>query len=246
MNKASDIQEFKRLFALWLEADTTREQESRLCELAEMLCSETLDARLHKDMMLVLSLEKIAEEITEDDLELDKDGFASFVDRTVLPGVNRGCPRKWLWPGMVSAAAAAILLFFVVGKQSNEIAVGKLDNIPAVESKVAYTAKSDVKIEIATDTVKRVSPVKRREVQTNPHRESPAAGHDLKIDNEETSVNNDEQILEVREVTDPEEAAMLLSDSCNLLALCLTKAEKSTQEAIGTLNDNINIIFTEI
>lgn len=96
MNKVTDIQEFRELSGLWLEAGTDREQERLLGELARRLQAEELEPELRADVLLAATLgapEKLAETPG-----LDPAAFAAFVDETVAcvpPRARRNRFRKW-------------------------------------------------------------------------------------------------------------------------------------------------------
>lgn len=248
-DKATDIQEFRELFGLWLEAETDREQERRLGELALSLRGEELDGQLRADVLLAASLDILGK--TDEPLEaLDPDGFAAFVDKTVArsPGPARR-RRIRLW-GAVSAfsAAAAVLLAVVSVRDGNEAVEPVKATQAAVEQQGGRTLALSVEARQGEPRheeraqAPRIPAQKAAEVRpaTVPS-PSPIAGQTLSAARSEEEA----ETLEVREVTDPEEAALILSESCNLLASCLTKAENSTQEAIVTLNDNINLLNLE-
>lgn len=245
MNKASDIQEFRKLFALWLEAETTRAQESRLRELAEGLKADTLDPDLYNDVMLIASLGVVADEASAACGEFDSDAFVAFVDKTVESGSPKRRSYRLLWTGIASAAAAAVLLLVTVGKHDREAVVSQTTMPVAVETQTVHIAKTEVQPEVY------VEPVKAEPDRNVKPAEAPRIAKTSKpvvcvAAEEATAIQEETDVLDVREVTDPDEAARILSESCNLLAFCMSKAEESTQEAIMTLNDNINIIYTKI
>lgn len=244
-DKATDIQEFRELFGLWLEAETDREQERRLGELALSLRGEELDGQLRADVLLAASLDILGK--TDEPLEaLDPDGFAAFVDKTVArsPGPARR-RRIRLW-GAVSAfsAAAAVLLAVVSVRDGNEAVEPVKATQAAVEQQGGRTLALSVEARQGEPRHEERAQAPRIPAEVRPATvpsPRPIAGQTLSAARSEEEA----ETLEVREVTDPEEAALILSESCNLLASCLTKAENSTQEAIETLNDNINLLNLE-
>lgn len=247
MNKVTDIQEFRELFGLWLEAGTDREQERLLGELARRLRTEELEPELRADVLLAATLgapEKFAETPG-----LDPEAFAAFVDETVACVPRRAHRNRFLkWGVPTTAAAAAVLLAVMTVKHADPVqttgvgegnAVTKTARVPARNGgaqpvRPLYAdgsgTMSDTEEGAATAKAVRHSAVRVTEAEYA----RAVQVHEKKA-----------ETLEVREVTDPEEAALILSESCNLLASCLTKAEHSTQEAIVTLNDNINLLNLE-
>lgn len=247
MNKVTDIQEFRELFGLWLEAGTDREQERLLGELARRLQAEELEPELRADVLLAATLgapEKLAETPG-----LDPTAFASFVDETVACVPRRAHRNRFRkWGVLTTSAAAAVLLAVMTVRHAEPVQTdgAREGNVVTKTARVsaqnggAQPARTlhadgsgtmpDMEEEAATAKVVRHPAVRATEAE-----------HARAVQVHDEGA----EALEVREVTDPEEAALILSESCNLLASCLTKAEHSTQEAIVTLNDNINFLNLE-
>lgn len=252
MNKVTDIQEFRELSGLWLEAGTDREQERLLGELARRLQAEELEPELRADVLLAATLgapEKLAETPG-----LDPAAFAAFVDETVAcvpPRARRNRFRKW--GVLTTSAAAAVLLAVMTLRHAEPVQTDGALEGNAVTKTAQVSARNggaqpvrtlhadgtgtmpDTEEEAATVKAVRHPAVRATEAKVTEAEHARA----VQVHEEEA------ETLEMREVTDPEEAALILSESCNLLASCLTKAEHSTQEAIVTLNDNINLLNLE-
>lgn len=246
MNKVTDIQEFKKLFGLWLEAGTDREQERRLGELARRLRTEELEPELRADVLLAATLGaplKLAETPG-----LDTAAFAAFVDET-LTGVPRRARRNRFrkWGVLTTAAAAAVLLAVMTARHADPVqesgvredAVTKTARVLARESE-AQTVKT-----LQTNLPEAMPDAEEGAATAKAVRHPAVQATEAEYARAVQGRAEETETLEVREVTDPEEAALILSESCNLLASCLTKAENSTQEAIVTLNDNINLLNLE-
>lgn len=240
MNIASDIQKFRELFALWLEAAATPRQERRLSQLAAGLAGKTGDPALEKDIALILTLDSMGEASVQADPELQPEQFAAFVEETVQATPTRRRHRFALWSaiGAATASAAAVLLLVISGPGSQPADTPG----PTAAATPAMAVASKPQPEAP-------QPAPRPETQPAPRRSdrpARAARPAPALSPAASTPALEEQTLQVREVTDPQEAALIISESCNLLASCISRAGEDTRQAISTVNENINSIYSEI
>lgn len=224
MKETTDIQQFQSLFASWLEAGTSLEQEQELLRLALRLLHSGCDEHTRRDAELVkLSMSPAR-------ASGDAAGFSSFIDSlTKQKAPRRRCP-KWL-----RYAVAAVIFAIVAGA-----GVKMMMHTPEPEP-----TPDPVPEAMPATTLAVVAP---QPIAAEPAK-SALSGKSEKSDRSDksgltvpTTAAAPEQVLEPRVITDPQEAADVLGKSCSLLADCVQQAEQESQKALGTFAENINLV----
>lgn len=227
MKETTDIQKFQRLFAAWLEAATSLEQEQELLHLARRVSDAGCDDSTLRDAELVML------SIAPRPSKADAGEFGRFLDSLTAPQAQRR-PRRKKW--LMYAAAAVCAIVVTVGlnmPQTPEPApiakpiVTQPQPAPA-PAPTALTAKAE---QPAMPSKSDLSDLSDQSDQSD------QSDFTAKQEPAET-----EELLVPREITDPQEAAEVLGRSCALLADCVQHAEAESQKALDTFAENINLV----
>ena len=223
----TDIQELERLLKLFYDGNTTARQEERLYALAAEAEGETMPTHLQADLRMLRDTGRARRSV-----RMARDaGCTEFLDTltgTAPEPRRRGRKGWWGILGISAAAAAVAALCFNVSRVSISQVT---DTPPAVQ--LAATSEpysipaptTDIE-DVETETEETVA-----ETETQRHRRAPSP----------TRRSNDLYTGQ-REVTDPEEAARLVRESCMLLSHVLGKASEGREAAITRLETSLTTI----
>lgn len=231
MNETTDIQQFQSLFASWLEAGTSLEQEQELLRLACRLLNSGCDAPTRRDAELA----KLS--IAYRPANAEAGEFSGFVDSLTKQKAPRHQRSKWLRYAVAAALLALVAGVKMMLRAPEPAPAPAPATMPATTLAVAEQEPIAAKPETPAKTAKPEKP-ERPDLADLPGKSDLAE----RIADPATAA----QLLEPREITDPQEAAEVLGKSCMLLADCLQQAEQGSQKALGTFTDNINLVSTII
>lgn len=232
MAKTTDLQRFKQLMEAWLEAETSPAQEQELFSIAERIDMAECDRQTRHDVELIKGLSVYKAEIS------DESCFDSFVNTLTQTGNQRR--NLWTWR-QISGIAAAAALIITAGVWMFH--TRQTPPVPIPDEPVHHIlAQADHKTQeqsISPDTPAAL-----------PYQDTPAPQPaNEPTDTYKTSSSRPRSstkavapantTLEAREITDPEEAAAILAQSCLLLNKCVGTAEQESYKAITTVSENI-------
>lgn len=229
MEYSADIKTFDALRRAWYEATLSTDDEKRLYALAaRLLEAGVLEGKDRSDAMMLAVCARTA---ACPDTHYKALEFATAIDRAVTP---RRRKASLLW---ISAAACAALLagigFSLLRSTTDSPVADK--QVPALTAQVAaprrvtsapaavaVTAAPQVSIPTATPVApaRRTALAEMTAVPDTVPAEQPA----------------------LREITDPEEASCLISQTCLVLGSSLALAQNGANGAITELEINLNSI----
>ncbi len=223
----TDIQELERLLKLFYDGNTTARQEERLYALAAEAEGETKPTHLQADLTMLRDTGLARRSV----LMARDAGFTEFLDTltgTAPEPRRRG--RKSLWGilGISAAAAAVAALCFNVSRVSIPQVTDTQPAVQLAATSEPYSIPSPTadREDVETETEETVA-----ETETQRHRRAPSPARR----------SNDRHVVQ-REVTDPEEAARLVRESCMLLSHVLGKASEGREAAITRLETSLTTI----
>lgn len=222
----TDIQELERLLKLFYDGNTTARQEERLYALAAEAEGETMPTHLQADLTMLRDTGLARRSI----LMARDAGFTEFLDTLTGTAPEPPARRKSLWGilGISAAAAAVAALCFNVSRVSIPQVTDTQPAVQLAATSEPYSIPSPTadREDVETETEETVA-----ETETQRHRRAPSP----------TRRSNDRHVVQ-REVTDPEEAARLVRESCMLLSHVLGKASEGREAAITRLETSLTTI----
>ncbi|MCM1006122.1 MAG: hypothetical protein NC402_07485 [Prevotella sp.] len=230
MEKTTDIQRFKALFTLWLEGDTSREREKELLALAKTVNFANCDEQTRRDAKMVVDLESFSAP------KAYPAEFNQFLENLTAAPTRK---RKFNWLKVCSAAAAVALI------AGAGIWLIKSPEKPAMQPEPATPQLAQVqpKPEKRID----IKPIVKKKAEAETVTLAPAAEKQptmaVKSAKPKPAAEVAEpEVLQTREITDPEEAIALLTGTCELLASCAETAEQKSADALSILHENLNTL----
>lgn len=236
MEKTTDIQQFRDLFTLWLEASTDRNQESRLVELARRLSDMPLEESVAADVSLILALGSIADNRQR---LSGKRQFMASLDKLTCESPRQTLGKRMLWTASVAATLLILLSIgiWMLKPQENEapqepgpVIVAEA-NLPPLHKEEPVLKKEQPKGQEAVVATEVDNPVQKK------HR----AGKRPAI----ASVPESD-FLEPRVVTDPNEVIAILNQSSAHLQAAFSDVNENTCQVKQILNESINFLNNDL
>ncbi|MCM1319381.1 MAG: hypothetical protein NC217_03255 [Muribaculaceae bacterium] len=230
MKKTTDIQRFKALFTLWLEGDTSRGQEKELLALAKAVDFANCDEQTRRDVKMVVDLESFSAP------KACSAEFNQFLDNLTASPTRK---HKFNWLKVCSAAATVALI------AGAGIWLMKSPEKPAMQLEPATPQLAQVQPKPG----KRVDikPIVEKEAEAETATPAPTAVKQPTVAIKSAKPKRaaqvaEPEVLQTREITDPEEALALLTGTYELLASCAETAEQKSADALSILHENLNTL----
>lgn len=235
MNK-NDINRFRILLERYYAGDTTSEQEQDLMRLAKSFDRDNMPTDLVDDVRMLCDMSTLSGDARQ---------FADFLD-ALPPNVDIKPSRRRLNRTIWISAAASVALLLTVG------GFALFNNDSHESTKMIAKTERVANVKVLTNEVTSIKDVKDDELlkvdndkseliaSTKPKKTS----RQTKSMKEQISVSAEES--NYIEVTDPEEAARIFSQSLNLISQNMSVAESSidvAERSLQTTSKTINRIL---
>lgn len=226
-----DLNQFRNLLNLYFDGATDQEQEKMLSRMVEDVDMDSLPDDLKADVALIRDITSLSK---------DADSFAASLDNITAENPSRRkAPRRFrIAPRIISVASAAAVIaagvYFIRPSDSSVADVSKPLSRPIAEAKISDNRlNADVSVYHQTQT----SPLPETSATDNAYSDNSVVMKHTSVKPQKplvVSATNDRDVATV-EITDPQEAEIVVTESLNLLFANLDIPRKSIEQSQSLL-----------
>lgn len=229
MHKTIEIQYFENLMELWVEGYATLDQEQELVYMAY---------RLHREQPAWLT----AENMRDIRMLMDIAGVDTSAAWPEIPAQTIRS-NKNIWKRIIPIAAAIAIIAtvgYVTFKPSERQPVELIASNHTSVSEEVKIVENGENIKSESDDLHSMK--QENLLEQTPTQSVAAKPRVLATSTSKSSPSVSPDTLQTREISDPNEAILLLNESCNLLADYVKQADISANQAASAFTDNFNKI----